>query len=112
MERVQQEITEALCELLNPGGIYLRNNGSVRQLEGLEDDEKCVFGDVPETTELIENELKFTIPLYSGQKTGWFYDHGKTDSYSPDCRRESEYWMRTVILVPGVSTRSPVGPVR
>ena len=75
MERVQQEITEALCELLNPGGIYLRNNGSVRQLEGLEDDEKCVFGDVPETTELIENELKFTIPLYSGQKTGWFYDH-------------------------------------
>lgn len=75
MEAIQDDIVEALVELLSPAGIYLRNSSATRSLEGLEAEEKCLHGEVPETTQLLENGLKFNIPLKSGQKTGWFYDH-------------------------------------
>ena len=75
MEAIQSDIVEALVALLSPSGIYLRNSSATRSLEGLESEEKCLHGTIPESAQLIENGLKFDIPLKSGQKTGWFYDH-------------------------------------
>ncbi len=75
MEALQDDIAEVLVDLLKPAGIYLRNTGATRKLEGLDEMEKCLYGDIPESTQLIENGLKFNISLKGGQKTGWFYDH-------------------------------------
>ncbi|MCV5232205.1 class I SAM-dependent methyltransferase, partial [Escherichia coli] len=33
------------------------------------------YGTSVEEVTLIENGVKFIVPLMSGQKTGWFYDH-------------------------------------
>lgn len=75
MDRELQVVVAALVELLSPAGIYLRNTSSSRELEGLESIAEKVHGDVPESTEIVENGIRYQIPLTSGQKTGWFYDH-------------------------------------
>jgi 23S rRNA (cytosine1962-C5)-methyltransferase len=56
-----------------PTGILLRNDSSVRALEGLHQETE-VIGEVPETVRLAEGGVQFEVPLGAGQKTGWFYD--------------------------------------
>ncbi len=75
MERVIDDIVTALCQVVKPRGILLKNDSRVRASEGLDEYVKVAFGEVPEFAELIENDTRFAAPLYTGQKTGWFYDH-------------------------------------
>lgn len=75
MDREKQAVVDALVELLSPAGIYLRNTSASRELEGLEQAAETVHGDVPDSVELLENGIHYQIPLTSGQKTGWFFDH-------------------------------------
>jgi 23S rRNA (cytosine1962-C5)-methyltransferase len=75
MERVLDDIVTALCQVLKPQGILLKNDSRVRTSEELPEYVKVAFGEVPEQVELIENGCRFLAPVYSGQKTGWFYDH-------------------------------------
>jgi 23S rRNA (cytosine1962-C5)-methyltransferase len=75
MERVVDDIVTALCQVLKPLGILLKNDSRVRASEELPEYIKVAFGEVPEQVELIENGCRFLAPVYSGQKTGWFYDH-------------------------------------
>lgn len=55
--------------------ILLRNDSQARQYEGLENYVTAAFGEPPEKILLEENGLQFFAPLWSGQKTGWFFDH-------------------------------------
>jgi len=75
MERVVDDIVTALCQVVKPRGILLKNDSRVRASEGLDEYVKVAFGEVPEFAELVENGTRFAAPLYTGQKTGWFYDH-------------------------------------
>jgi 23S rRNA (cytosine1962-C5)-methyltransferase len=75
MERVRDEVVAALQRLLAPSGILLRNDTPGRSLEGLESYVETAAGDVPERIEIEENGTRFSVPLLTGQKTGWFYDH-------------------------------------
>jgi 23S rRNA (cytosine1962-C5)-methyltransferase len=75
MERVLDDIVAALCQVLKPTGILLKNDSRVRASEELPEYVKVAFGEVPELLELTENGCRFLAPVYSGQKTGWFYDH-------------------------------------
>ena len=75
MERVRDDIVTALCQVVKPRGILLKNDSRVRESEGLTDYVEVAYGEVPELVELTENGCRFLAPLYSGQKTGWFYDH-------------------------------------
>jgi 23S rRNA (cytosine1962-C5)-methyltransferase len=70
---VRDLLLEALDRILSPSGILLRNDSSVRVLEGLPQ-ETQVIGEVPETVTLTEGGVQFEVPLGAGQKTGWFYD--------------------------------------
>jgi 23S rRNA (cytosine1962-C5)-methyltransferase len=73
MERMKPAIIEGLKHTLAPAGILLRNDGGMRELEGLPAYIEAV-GDVPETVEIEEGGVRFAVPLAGGQKTGWFYD--------------------------------------
>lgn len=75
MEAVRDEVVEALEKVLRPAAILWRNDSSARALEGLESYVEPALGEVPETVEIEENATRFEVPLLSGQKTGWFYDH-------------------------------------
>ncbi len=75
MELVKGEIVEALVQVIKPAGVLLANEHSARSLENLPEYSQVVYGEVPESVELIENGARFMAPVQTGQKTGWFYDH-------------------------------------
>lgn len=75
MERCKDDIIAALQQVLKPAAIVLRNDSASRAVEGLESYVETALGAIPETVELEENGVRFTAPLLTGQKTGWFYDH-------------------------------------
>lgn len=75
MERVKGELVDALVKVLKPQGILLKNDGKMRQVEGLDSYVEVVFGEVPRRIALRENGVAFEAPVFDGQKTGWFYDH-------------------------------------
>jgi 23S rRNA (cytosine1962-C5)-methyltransferase len=74
MEMLKSEIIDALKTLLDPKSILLRNDGSIRQLEGLTQEIEIAHGKSPKEVELLENGVKMLAPLHDGQKTGWFFD--------------------------------------
>lgn len=74
MERVLEEIIEAIRSLVNPRAILLRHETSGRAMEGLEQYVRWVEGSGPERVLVKEHDASFDVDLFSGQKTGWFYD--------------------------------------
>jgi 23S rRNA (cytosine1962-C5)-methyltransferase len=74
MEVLKTEIIDALKTLVRPESILLRNDGSMRQLEGLPRLVETAYGTSPAEVELLENGVRMLAPLHDGQKTGWFYD--------------------------------------
>lgn len=75
MELLQNDIIEAVDKVLRPEAIVLRNDGGLRELEGLEKQVEVVLGDLPEQVVIEENGTRFIVDPLKGQKTGWFYDH-------------------------------------
>ena len=74
MERLKSEIVAALVKVVAPRAILFRNDTATRELEGLASYVETAHGEAPETIVLEENGVKFSVPLHTGQKTGWFYD--------------------------------------
>jgi 23S rRNA (cytosine1962-C5)-methyltransferase len=74
MERAKGEVIEALEKVLRPRAIVLRNDSSVRELEGLDRYIETALGEAPATVTFEEHGAVFEVPLAEGQKTGWFYD--------------------------------------
>lgn len=75
MEQFIDQIIAALSEIINPKAILLKNDGKMREVEGLDSYVRWVLGSEQDSAELTENNVKFIAPLLQGQKTGWFYDH-------------------------------------
>jgi 23S rRNA (cytosine1962-C5)-methyltransferase len=73
MENLKSPLLEALHEVLKPAGIVLRNDIGARELEGLPREVEFI-GAVPDEIEIDEGGVRFTVPLKTGQKTGWFFD--------------------------------------
>jgi 23S rRNA (cytosine1962-C5)-methyltransferase len=75
MEQKLEQIQAALIKLLQPKAILLRNDSSMRQLEGLPSYTKAAYGEPEDEVLIEENGVKFHALIKQGQKTGWFYDH-------------------------------------
>jgi 23S rRNA (cytosine1962-C5)-methyltransferase len=73
-ERIKGNIAEILSELTDPVSIIERNDGKVRDLEGLPRHISILKGDDPGEIICLENGLKFNFHPSSGQKTGAFLD--------------------------------------
>ncbi len=74
MEGFLADITDALVEECDPKGIYLRNDVPVRRLEGLEQEKRLLYGEVPDRVLHVENGVQFFVDVKEGQKTGFFLD--------------------------------------
>jgi len=74
MDRFLEEVLEALQTILEPEGIYLRNDSPFRTLEGLPQEKKPVFGSVPETVTINSHGLNLLVDMVNGQKTGFYLD--------------------------------------
>ncbi|WP_308388339.1 class I SAM-dependent rRNA methyltransferase [Acidithiobacillus sp. AMEEHan] len=75
MERDLTLIVAALQAEIPQRGILFKATGVARKMEGLPERVEVLAGEVPATIEIEENGCHFTIDPYTGQKTGWFYDH-------------------------------------
>ncbi len=74
MEELAPHIIEYLIEALRPEGVYLRNDGPSRELEGLPSENRLVYGTVPDRVEIRSGNLKILVSIPGGQKTGYFLD--------------------------------------
>lgn len=75
MERLKEFLIAAIKSVLQPQTILLKCDSSERQNEGLTAYTEVVYGKLPESILVKENNCQFNIPALSGQKTGWFFDH-------------------------------------
>lgn len=74
MEVRKDHILQALLEVFQPRGIYLRNDVPVRELEGLQQEKGFWHGEFDTEVEIEENGLRYVVDVKEGQKTGYFFD--------------------------------------
>lgn len=74
MDRLSNEIVQALESLLHPTGIVARNDVAVRAKENLPQEVRVLSGHVPERVHIHLNGLTCHADLLTGQKTGVFLD--------------------------------------
>ena len=90
MDRFKAEIVQALRDVLQPRGIYERNDVPVRLKEGLEQVTGPIVDPFDTQLTIRENGLKFHVDLAEGQKTGHFLDqrlnHAALEHISKDVR--------------------------
>jgi len=75
IERLEPALIEALSAVLGPAAIVLRNDTSVRGLEGLPSEVRLAAGTIPAKPTVSEGGGLFPLDPLGGQKTGWFFDH-------------------------------------
>jgi len=75
MEGFKDAVVTAIQRLVHPKIIVLRDDGKMRQAEGLSSYIEQVQGEPLETLEIRENGLVYRVPFAGSQKTGWFFDH-------------------------------------
>jgi len=74
MERWKDAVVDALVEELRPRGVWERSDVKVRELEGMEQTQGLLRGEVPDRVEILENGIRFLVDVKQGQKTGYFLD--------------------------------------
>lgn len=74
IEKYKDIIVELLDEILEPKGIYERNDVKIREKEGLKQEKGFIKGPFDTTVEIVENEVKMLVDIENGQKTGYFLD--------------------------------------
>ncbi|SNX52633.1 class I SAM-dependent rRNA methyltransferase [Thermoanaerobacterium sp. RBIITD] len=74
MERFKETIVKLLVEVINPKGIFERNDVKIRELEGLKQIKGYLYGKFDTIQQFEENGIKFLVDLENGQKTGYFLD--------------------------------------
>lgn len=74
MERLLPQVIDTLITLMQPAGIYMKGKSPFRELEGLPQEDRQLFGSTPDKIPFQERELTFTARPKDGQKTGYFLD--------------------------------------
>ena len=74
MEALKSDVEAAVRAVVNPAGLFWKNDSAARELEHLPQVAEVAFGEVPAEVEVLESGVRFAAPLALGQKTGWFYD--------------------------------------
>jgi 23S rRNA (cytosine1962-C5)-methyltransferase len=73
-ENILPVILDLLQDLYRPASLLLRNDLSVRELEGLSLEKKMIWGEKPEKIEVFEGRIRYQADLWNGQKTGAYLD--------------------------------------
>jgi 23S rRNA (cytosine1962-C5)-methyltransferase len=73
-DRLLEDVTALLIDLVQPKGILARNDPRVRLLEGLEQIVGVLHGEIPDTVTVREGKIEYDVDLRQGQKTGAFLD--------------------------------------
>ena len=87
MDRIKDQLVEALVDIIHPVGVYERDDVPVREKEGLAQTTGVLWGEVPPLVEIMEHEARMLVDIPGGQKTGHFLDQqenrGRIKPYCP-----------------------------
>ena len=86
MERWKGMLVDLLRDAVRPAGILERSDKEFRQEEGLPPAIGVLSGAVPDRIQIQEDDLKFWVDPYRGQKTGFYLD-----------QRDTRRWVREQI---------------
>ena len=85
-EMMKATLVELLAEEFGPRAIVERNDVRVRQLEGLELKTGVLYGEAPESLEIMQHGVRYSVAPLGGQKTGAFLDqrenHAAAQAYA------------------------------
>lgn len=82
-ERIVNQLGNLFQELLDPKSILIRNDLEARSLEGLPQEVRSFFGQVPETVLVQEGSIRYGVDVTSGQKTGAYLDQKENRLHLP-----------------------------
>jgi len=74
VDRMLDTIIAALQEEYAPSAIVLRNDIASREIEGLTQETRVVFGVVHGLIAIEESGIRYNVDVLEGQKTGFFFD--------------------------------------
>lgn len=74
MDMIKKDIVDILVELTGCKGIYERSDMPVREKEGLLQTKGFLYGSFNPRVEIVEDDIKMTVDIENGQKTGYFLD--------------------------------------
>jgi len=74
IDRQLDLIITALTEEYASKAVVLRNDTSSREMEGLTQEKRVVFGTVDGPLVIEESGIRYTVDVLEGQKTGFFFD--------------------------------------
>jgi len=74
MEAMKPAILAAIEKVIEPRTVIWKNDSGARELEGLPSYVETAIGEAVDRTWIVENGVRFEVPIGTGQKTGWFYD--------------------------------------
>lgn len=74
MEQMKDAIAEAVEKVLRPRALIWKNDGGMRELEGLPAYADIGFGEHSGPLLVQEGGISFEVDAIGGQKTGWFFD--------------------------------------
>lgn len=74
MERLLPLFKEVLIDVFSPKAIVLKNDTTIRELEGLSLTKEVVYGKVERLPVIEEDGVFYEIDIINGQKTGFFLD--------------------------------------
>jgi 23S rRNA (cytosine1962-C5)-methyltransferase len=73
-ENLRDLFAGILQDLFRPSSISLRNDLSVREMEGLPQDKKMIMGECPPRLQVFEGEIQYLVDIWRGHKTGAYLD--------------------------------------
>jgi 23S rRNA (cytosine1962-C5)-methyltransferase len=73
-EKIKTLLTELLIDEIKPRAVIERNDGRVREFEGLELRSGLLYGDAANEIEINQHGVRFLVSPIGGQKTGAFLD--------------------------------------
>lgn len=90
MEALGDMVIKALDGIFSPSTIVLRNDSSIRTLEGLPLEKKLMKGDLDKLPVMEEDGIKIEVDPLLGQKTGFFHDQTENRAAFAALAREGE----------------------
>ncbi len=86
----RRDIVDALWQVVMPEGILVRDDIAARRREGLLAGEVSLLrGNVPESIEIQEGQVRYLVDPWHGQKTGFFLDQRDKRSCIGDLARHA-----------------------
>ncbi len=77
MDRLTDPILKVLVKQFQPAAVIARNDTAGRALEGLPQEKRLLYGEIPPSVVIQKNGLSFKVDVWEGQKTGFFLDQSE-----------------------------------